>query len=423
MIEQESQKSEQNIFCFGLNHKTASVEIREKLAFSAEQISELLLQLKNDFPTSEFLLLATCNRTEFYYSAREELNIAKWLENKNICAENILEKHTFSYTNREAVKHLYRVASGLDSLILGEPQILGQIKSSYQIAKKASSIGKILDHLFQQSFAIVKQIRTTTAIGESNVSVVAAAIKLTENFFDDFEYRSALIIGAGETGKLAVRYLKNLKLKRIIIANRSLEKAQSLAEEVGGFAISLGQVLEHINEADIIFGAAQLDSVILTAEDVQKSLNLRREKLQVLLDLAMPKIFDNNIERINNAFLYSIDDLGQIIEDNLENRRKAAEKAEFIINLLSNDFFDELNSQPQQQLISAIRKQAENIRKELLADFSRRLQQGEDADKLLEQLSYKLTNKLMHRPCELLKAIPPDHRDWLAIVEDVFLQK
>ena len=165
MIEQESQKSEQNIFCFGLNHKTASVEIREKLAFSAEQISELLLQLKNDFPTSEFLLLATCNRTEFYYSAREELNIAKWLENKNICAENILEKHTFSYTNREAVKHLYRVASGLDSLILGEPQILGQIKSSYQIAKKASSIGKILDHLFQQSFAIVKQIRTTTAIG------------------------------------------------------------------------------------------------------------------------------------------------------------------------------------------------------------------------------------------------------------------
>lgn len=225
---------------------------------------------------------------------------------------------------------------------------------------------------------------------------------------------------AGETGQLIARYLKDLDLKRIIIANRTLGRAQLLAEEIGGYAISLAQVNEHLHEADMVFGAARADELLLIRNQVQRSLKKRRNKFQVFIDLAIPRIFESDIETLGNAFLYSVDDLEQIIDHNRENRMKAAKQAEVMLNLYSDDYIGWLHSKPQQQLIRQIREHANATRQELLADAYRRLAHGEDPAIIMEQLSYKLTNKLLHSPSAMIHAIPPNHKDWLAIVADTF---
>lgn len=408
------------IFAFGLNYQTADVVVREKLAFSPEQTSALLKRMHQDFPKIEMALLATCNRTEWYFCAKEAPDLPAWLAKQGLLEETLLRQSTFLHQGRDAVRHLYRVACGLESLILGEPQILGQLKNAYRIAKTQGTIGSVLDRLFQQSFSIAKQIRHATAIGENPVSVAYAGVKLTHQFFDDHNRRTALVIGAGETGQLTARYLRDNQTQRIIIANRTLERAQILAEEVGGYAISLTQLGEHLHEADMIFGTAQADELLLTEAQIKHSLKQRRQEYQVLIDLAMPRIFDPDIEQLGNAFLYGITDLEQIIDTNKENRQKAARQAEIMLSLHSDDFIGWFNSKPQQQLIRQIREQANTVRQELLADAYRRLAHGEDAAHIMEELSYKLTQKLLHSPSAMIHAIPPDHKDWLAIVADTF---
>lgn len=410
-----------HIASFGLNHQTANMAVREQLAFSPQQAAEILAQMRHDFPQTEIALLATCNRTEWYLCSSEHLpNIGQWLVSQGYLQAEQVQSNTFHYQDRHAVRHLYRVACGLDSLILGEPQILGQLKSAYRLAKAQGTLGSALERLFQQSFAVAKQIRHSTAIGENPVSVAYAGVKLTHQFFDDHPQRCALIIGAGETGQLVARYLRDLNLKRIIIANRTLSNAQSLAEEVGGYAISLAQISEHLHEADMIFGAAQMDELILNNAHLQQSLKKRRHAFQVLVDLSLPRIFDNDIEQLENAFLYGIDDLEQIIDVNRENRQKAARQAEVMINLHSDDFIGWLNSKPQQLLIRQIRQQADAYRQELLGEAYRRLALGEDPALIIEQMSYKLTNKLLHSPSAMIHAIPPNHKEWLAIMADTF---
>lgn len=408
------------IFAFGLNYQTADVAVREKFAFSPEQSADVLARLHQDFPHVEMALLATCNRTEWFFCAEQMPDLPRWLANQGLLDVAQLQKNTFCYEGRNAVRHLYRVACGLDSVILGEPQILGQLKAAYRLAKQKGVMGSALERLFQQSFSIAKQVRHSTAIGENPVSVAYAGVKLTHQFFDDHHRRTAIVIGAGETGQLTARYLRDAQTQRIIVANRTLERAQVLAEEVGGYAISLNQLGEHLHEADMIFGTAQADCLLLTEAQIRQSLKQRRQKYQVLVDLAMPRIFDSQIEQLNNAFLYGITDLEQIIDHNKENRQKAARQAEVILNLYSDDFIGWLNSKPQQQLIRQIREQANSVRQELLADAYRRLAHGEDAARIMEELSYKLTQKLLHSPSAMIHAIPPDHKDWLAIVADTF---
>ncbi|SUO93761.1 glutamyl-tRNA reductase [Suttonella ornithocola] len=413
-------KKTTGIFVFGLNHQSATVAVREKLAFSPVQSQAILENIRQDFPKMEAALLSTCNRTEWLFCADSAPDFTAWLAKKGYAEEAALRSSTFFYRDREAVRHLYRVACGLDSLILGEPQILGQLKAAYRLAKQTRTIGSSLERLFQQSFAIAKHIRHSTGIGENPVSVAYAGVKLTHQFFDDHERRTAMVIGAGETGQLTARYLKDLNVRRIIIANRSLERAQLLAEEVGGYAVTLKQIPDHLYEADMVFGAVQAEQYLLTQADVQRSLKKRRQSFQVLVDLSMPRIFESDIEQLPSAFLYSVDDLEQIIDHNKETRQKAARQAEVMINLYSDDFIGWLRSKPQQQLIRQIREQANQTRQELLADAYRRLAHGEDPAILLEQLSYKLTNKLLHSPSAMIHAIPPDHKDWLAIVADTF---
>ena len=406
------------ITAYGINHHTADAAVREKIAFSPAETASALTDCRRQTGVDEVVLLSTCNRSELYTVGGHSARVAAWLAAYKHFDPAALAPLTFQVHNRDAIRHIYRVASGLDSLILGEPQILGQLKQAYHLGKKAGTIGGILERLFQQSFSVAKQIRHSTAIGANNVSV--AGVKLTHRFFDDHNRRTALIVGAGETAQLVAKYLKDTDIKRLIIANRTLAHAQTLAEAHGGFAISLEQLPAQLHEADIIIGAARSDHMLISREHLKESLKRRRNALQVLIDLAIPRNFDPAIDTLNQAFLYGVDDLEQIIDNNLKARQSAARQAEAIINLYGDDFIGWLRSKPQQQIVRKMRENANTIREQLLQESYRRLAHGEDPAHLLEQLSRKLTNKLLHNPSELIHAIPPDHKDWLAIIADTF---
>lgn len=303
--------------------------------------------------------------------------------------------------------------------MLGEPQILGQMKQAYRLAKAAGTLHSVLDRLFQQAFAIAKQVRHNTAIGQNPVSVAYAGVKLTRQFFDDHPKRTALIVGAGETAKLTARYLRDLQIGRLLIANRTLAHAQSLAEENHGFALSLEQIDAHLHEADMVFGTARVERELIGTEQVERALRARRQ-LQIYVDLAIPRNFAAGIEGLEEAFSFTIDDLEQIIEGNRQARKQASSQAEIMVNLHSDDFLGWFLSKPQQQIVRHMREHANELRLQLLNEAYRRLALGEEASKVMEQLSLKLMNKLLHNPSELIHAIPPDHKDWLAIVADTF---
>lgn len=408
------------VYAFGVSHQSAPVHVREQFSFTPEEAVTALQSCQQALNISELSLLSTCNRTEFYLICDSPPNIGQWLSaTKGISVADI-EQYTFLYREREAVRHIFRVACGLDSLVLGEPQIFGQMKDAHRLARDSKTLGSALDRLFQQTFAITKQVRNATAIGENPVSVAYAGVKLTHQFFDDHNRRTALIVGAGDTAQLSGRYLKDCNIKRLIIANRTLANAQTLAEELGGYAISLEQIPAHLHEADLVFGTARSDVALITRGIAKKALKKRRNALQVYVDLAIPRNFDPDITRLGSAFLYGVDDLEQIIDDNLEARKTASAKAEVMVNLFSDDFLGWLHSKPQQQLVRKIRENGNAVRQELLKEAYRRLAHGDDPAAIMEQLSYKLTNKLLHNPSELVHSIPPDHKDWLAVVADAF---
>lgn len=416
-------KQVKSIFAFGVSHQTANTRQREKLGFSPEAAARALREGKEALGVEEFAILSTCNRTEFYATAAHTPDFVTWLARLRDMDAQTLEDIAFMHRERHAVRHMYRVACGLDSLILGEPQILGQLKQAYQLAKAHGTVGSVLDRLFQQSFAIAKQVRHSTAIGENPVSVAFAGVKLTHRFFDDHPKRTALVIGAGDTGQLCAKYLRDAGIGRLMIANRTLANAQTLAEQTGGFAISLAQIAGHLHDADMVFGTARTDVALLTGDLVKAVMKKRRGDMQVLVDLGIPRNFASDIDDISNAFLFGVDDLEQIIDHNREARRSAAHEAELMVKLYSDDFIGWLHSKPQQQLVRRFREQGEAIRVALLQEAYRRLAHGDDPAAVLEQMSYKLTRKLLHSPSAMIHAIPPDHKDWLAIVADTFTQE
>lgn len=410
------------IYAFGINHQTANVATRERVSFRPEEINEFLHfcseKMNNE---AELALLSTCNRTEIYAICQETPDFQSWLSEYKKIDLSESASLFFHHYNREAIRHIFRVASGLDSLVLGEPQILGQIKEAYRLAKQAGTVHSNLDRLFQQAFSIAKKVRHQTAIGQNPVSVAFAGVKLSHQFFNDHPKRTALIVGAGETAELVAKYLKDARIGRLIIANRTLANAQFLAEKLGGYAIALEQIPAHLHEADLIFGTARSEHPLIHQETVKKALRQKRN-LQIYIDLALPRNFDTQIDGLDEAFLYTIDDLEQIIDSNIQARKSASKQAEIMVNLHSDDFLGWFLSKPQQQLIRNMREHANDIRQQLLNDAFKRLALGEEAGKVLEQFSVKLTNKLLHSPSELIHAIPPDHKDWLAIVADTLSQ-
>ena len=393
------------LIALGVNHQTAPVEVREKVAVGEAQMAETLRQLQQVEGVEEAALVSTCNRTEIYARIDEGRvpAVVDWLAGRNGLATDALATYLYTHEGDAAVRHLFRVATGLDSLVLGEPQILGQVKDAWQQARGAGSLRTPLDRLFQQSFAVAKRVRTDTRIGAHPVSVAYAGVRLVRQVFADLERATVLLVGAGDTIELAAKHLVNAEAKRLLIANRTLEHAQALASRVGGYALPLSELARHLPEADVVISATAAREPVLRAADVRDALKARRQRPMFLLDLAVPRDIEAGVAQLPNAYLYTVDDLEQVISDSKASRQAAAEQAEAIIDLSVEHFMAWWRAQGQQDSLRALRRTAELAKADALAKARERLAAGEPAEAVMERLAHQLTNQLLHAPSTALR--------------------
>ncbi|MGH8549787.1 MAG: glutamyl-tRNA reductase [Methylococcales bacterium] len=411
------------LLALGINHNTAPVGIREKLAFSGEILRPALRELGKLSEVREAAILSTCNRTELYCGIQSpEINgIVDWIaQNRNLRLE---EFKPYLYTHLEShfIRHMFRVACGLDSLILGEPQILGQMKSAYQAAYDAGTLGKQLGQLFRSSFSTAKKVRTDTAIGSSPVSVAFAAVRLAQRIFDQLGEQTALLIGAGETIELTARHLHQQKIGRLVIANRTLNKAHDLAGQFNGFAIVLSDIPDHLAEADIVVSSTASPLPILGKGRVESAIKQRKHKPMLMIDLAVPRDIEPEVEQLRDVYLYTVDDLKNTIEENLKSRMEAADKAEEIIDGQVEQFLAWLRGEDAVSTIQALRAQAEMTRDDTLNWALFALRSGKSPEQVLNTLAHRLTNKLMHDPtARLRQAGRNERRDILDAARELF---
>ncbi len=412
------------ILVLGINHKTATVALREKVAFNDEKRQIALQQLQSELAESA-VIVSTCNRTEVYLHNRQispveqsEQNqqwitaIKLWFAQLHQLTTEELEQALYLQQNQQCVIHLMRVACGLDSLILGEPQILGQVKQAYQFSenfyqKNHTAISTELSRLFQKTFSTAKRVRTETEIGGNAVSVAYAACSLARQIFDSFKRLRILLVGAGETIELVSRHLFQHGAKHIMIANRTIANAQALAERVGGQMdiLSLDQLQEGLNLADIVISSTGSSNILISKEMVQNAQKQRRFDPMLIIDIAVPRDVEESVSQLDAVYHYSVDDLQNIIQHNMQQRENAAEAAESIIQEECADFFLWLKLHQSSSLIKNYRQQAEQIRLELLDKAIISLQQGTDSEKVLQELSYKLMNRLLHVPTQVMQEL------------------
>jgi glutamyl-tRNA reductase len=362
----------------------------------------------------EAAIVSTCNRTELYCGL-DELDkhaVVEWFREYHKLDQDI-EPYIYLHPDQEAVRHVLRVASGLDSLVLGEPQILGQIKDAYAAASEAGTMGGYLDRLFQHTFSVAKQVRTDTAIGASPVSVAFAAVSLSKQIFSNFEDHTALLIGAGETIELTARHLKQSNIGRMIIANRTLENAHTLAEEVGAYAIALPEIPAHLAEADIVISSTAAPIPILGKGSVESALKKRKHRPMLMVDIAVPRDIETEVSELKDVYLYTVDDLQDIIQEGLRSRQEAAQQAEEIIDTEVSHFMHWLRSLNAVSSIRAIRESAEGQRDQELERALRLLNSGKEAEQVLTEMANRLTNKFIHTPSVQLKQAGYDDRQEL----------
>ncbi|MCI0654716.1 MAG: glutamyl-tRNA reductase [Methylococcaceae bacterium] len=411
------------LLALGINHNTAPLSIREKLSFSEDMLRPALHELRNLSEVREAAILSTCNRTELYCGIHsQEINgIVDWIaQSRNLSLE---EFKPYLYTHLESrfIRHIFRVACGLDSLILGEPQILGQMKSAYQAAVDAGTLGKQLGQLFRSSFSTAKKVRTDTAIGSSPVSVAFAAVRLAQQIFDKLSEQTALLVGAGETIELTARHLHQQSIGRLIIANRTLNKAHELAGRFNGFAIVLSDIPEHLAEADIVVSSTASPLPILGKGRVESAIKQRKHKPMLMIDLAVPRDIEPEVEQLRDVYLYTVDDLKNTIEENIKSRLEAAEKAEEIIDRQVEQFLAWLRGEDAVTTIQTLRAQAEMTRDETLNMALAALRSGKNPEQVMNTLARRLTNKLMHDPTtQLRQAGRDERRDILDAARELF---
>lgn len=393
------------LLALGLNHKTAPVDIRERVAFTPEKLPLALRELHTLNSVNEVAILSTCNRTEVYCGVEGEdtRKVREWFSGFHELNHADVEPYFYAHPDKHAVRHILRVASGLDSLVLGEPQILGQMKQAYSNANQAGTVGQLLNRLFQHTFSVAKQVRTDTAIGASPVSVAFAAVSLSKQIFSDLSSHTALLIGAGETIELVARHLHESGIGRIIVANRTVEKAHNLASEFGGYAIALSEIPEHLAEADVVISSTASQLPILGKGAVESALKKRKHRPMLLVDIAVPRDIESQVSELEDVFLYTVDDLQEIIQEGLRSRQEAAQQAEEIIDTQVTHFMNWLRSLGAVDTIRDYRQNAEQIRDEVVEQAVRQLQAGKDADQVLGELARQLTNKLIHTPCARMK--------------------
>ncbi len=407
----------------GINHKTASVAVRERVAFTPEQMVEALQQLCRLTPSSEAAILSTCNRSELYLQL-DEMDVQavlSWLAGYHGLPLSDLQACAYVHENEQAVRHMMRVACGLDSMILGEPQILGQLKSAYAVAREAGTVGPLLGRLFQATFSTAKSVRTDTAIGENPVSVAFAAVSLAKQIFADLHRSQALLIGAGETISLVARHLHDQGIKRIVVANRTLERASSLAEQFGAHAILLADIPDELINSDIVISSTASQLPILGKGAVERALKKRRHKPIFMVDIAVPRDIEPEVGELDDVYLYTVDDLHEVIEENLKSRQGAARAAEEMVAVGADEFMARLRELAAVDVLKAYRQQAETLRDDELQKAQRQLANGAPADEVLAQLARGLTNKLLHAPSVQLKKLSAEGRlDALALAQELF---
>ena len=394
-----------HLVTYGINHTTAPVAVREKLSFDADKLPLALASLMLHDSVIEAVIVSTCNRTEIYCHLDEDYDnsVLLWLHNFQQQDPQALQSYLYRYEGADAVRHLFRVACGLDSLVLGEPQILGQLKTAYTQALNAQALGKSLGRLFQHAFAVAKQVRTDTAIGNSPVSVAFAAVSLAKQIFSNLAESTAMLIGAGETIELVARHLFDNGIQRLIIANRTVEKAHLLATSVNGYAISLSEIPAHLAEADIVISSTASQLPILGKGTVESALKQRKRKPIFMVDIAVPRDIEAEVGQLEDIYLYTVDDLHDIIEENLQSRRDAAKQAEEIIDTQADQFAGWMRSQDAVPVIRAIRDQGQMLSAQAVEKALRQLEQGTDAEMVLTELARTLTNKLLHEPSRQLR--------------------
>ncbi len=393
------------LIAFGINHKTAPVDIREKVAFAPDKVPDALHQLVEKSPIKEAVILSTCNRTEVYCGLDFPANddILQWFSEYHQLPIEAISPYIYAYSDNEAVSHILRVASGLDSLVLGEPQILGQIKEAYMTANAAGSIGSQLNRLFQHTFAVAKQVRTDTAIGASPVSVAFAAVSLAKQIFSDLAQHKVMLIGAGETIELVARHLRENNVSNMIVANRTVARAMELGKLFSAEGIVLKDIPKRLPEVDIVISSTASPLPLIGKGMIESVTKQRKHRPMLMVDIAVPRDIEPEVGDLNDIYLYTVDDLHEVIEENRKSRQEAAFQAEDIIATQVEHFMGWLRSLDAVDSIRRYREKAYTLRNDSLVQAKRQLLAGKDPQQVIEELARVLTNKLIHEPSVQMK--------------------
>jgi len=402
------------LITLGINHKTAPLELREKVAFTPQTLPEALLSLHKVESVEEAAIISTCNRTELYCSVSTSPQgnnpLVNWFSQFHGMDSTALSEHLYIHDHKNTIRHAMEVASGLDSMVLGEPQISGQMKDAYAMANQQGTLGPLLGKLFQHAFAVAKQVRTDTSIGSSPVSVAFAAVSLAKQIFGELNESTVLLIGAGETIELTARHLFSQKIKHMIVANRSLENAQNLATQYNAEAIRLQHIGDHLHRADIVIASTASPLPVLGKGTVERALKIRKHQPIFMVDLAVPRDVEPEVNKLDDVYLYTVDDLQEVIDENLESRMQAAEQARDIIDDEVNHFINWQRSLESVDIISELRASTQDMAQEVLDKALKQLATGQPAKETLEYLTHTLTNKFLHRPCINLRQASQDNK-------------
>jgi len=401
------------LLALGINHNSAPVSLREKVAFSPDNIEDAFASIVANGVASEAVIVSTCNRTEIYCKIEQGLpeRVTQWLVDFHRLPADELAECTYRYYDSDAVRHLMRVAGGLDSLVLGEPQILGQIKQAFAKAKQLNSVAQTLDKLFQKTFTAAKRVRTETEIGANAVSVAFAAVSLSKHIFDDLSKTRVLLIGAGETIDLVATHLAEQNVSEMMVANRTLSRAQVLGEKFGASTLTLEEIPHHLHNADIVISSTASPLPIIGKGMIESALKQRKQKPIFLVDIAVPRDIEEEVGELGNAYLYTVDDLQGIIEQNKEARQDAAEQAEHIIIEETQLFSEWVASLSSVDSIKEYRNAAMSEKDILLERAITAMKNGSDGERVLTELANKLTNKLIHAPTQALVSAGKSSQD------------
>ena len=402
------------LFAFGINHHTAPLSVREQVVFHADNLTTALRELVDRRPVQEAAIISTCNRTEVYCSTEDPRAAVDWMAGYHRLKTQQIEPYVYQLPQEKAVKHAFRVASGLDSMVLGEPQILGQFKQAVRAAQAAGTLGVLLHKLFQRTFAVAKSVRSETEIGAATVSMAAAAVGLAQRIYSSIAEQSVLFIGAGEMIELTATHFAAHHPRRVTFANRTLERAQALADRFLGRAITLNELPSQLATHDIVVSSTASTLPIIGKGLTESALRARKHRPMLMYDLAVPRDIEGEVGALDDVFLYTVDDLGKIAREGMEVRGNAVTQAEAIIENQVTDFMHWLGNRELVPTIRALRDSAERARRHEMERALRRLAKGDDPRAVIEQLSHALAAKLTHAPTRALAHAREDEREQLA---------